>query len=174
MRPFTGLRVLDLTRVLAGPYCGYQMALLGADVIKIEPPGNGETLRWRPTGDLELSRQGKSLSFFTQSSNKRFMTLDIDSAAGQEVFLRLAASCDVVIENLRTGSMEMRGIGYDVVRARRPDVIWCAISGYGRNGPKRRDPAYDSVLQAWTGYMSLNGPREGPTWKSGLLPPTEN
>jgi CoA:oxalate CoA-transferase len=167
MQPFTGLRVLDLTRVLAGPYCGYQMALLGADVIKVEPPGKGETLRWRPTGDLELSRQGKSLSFFTQSSNKRFMTLDIDSDAGQEVFLRLAASCDVVIENLRTGSMEKRGIGFDAVRARRPDVVWCAISGYGRNGPKRRDAAYDSVLQAWSGYMSLNGPKEGPTWKSG-------
>ena len=167
MQAFSGLRVLDLTRVLAGPYCSYQLGLLGAEVIKVEPPGNGETLRWRPTGNLDLSRQGKSLSFFTQSSNKRFMTLDLDTAEGQRLFLQLAATCDVVVENLRTGSMEKRGIGYETVRAHKPDIVWCAISGYGRNGPKRRDPAYDSVLQAWTGYMTLNGPEHGPTWKSG-------
>ena len=167
MQAFTGIRVLDFTRVLAGPYCGYQMALLGAEVIKIEPPGTGETLRWRATGDLELSRQGMSLSFMTQSANKRFMTLDVDTHEGRELFLRLAASCDVVIENLRTGAMEKRGIDYATVRKLKPDLVWCAISAYGRNGPKRHDPGYDSVIQAWSGFMTLNGSRDSAPLKAG-------
>jgi len=155
-QPFSGIRVLDFTTVLAGPYCAYQMGLLGAEVIKVEPRG-GETLRSRATGDLALSARGLSLSFLTQSANKRSMTLDVNTERGQALFRELAARCDVVVENRRTGSMDRRGIGYDAVRALHPDVVWCAISAYGRNGPKRRDPGYDSVLQAWSGFMSLNG-----------------
>jgi crotonobetainyl-CoA:carnitine CoA-transferase CaiB-like acyl-CoA transferase len=167
MRPFDGIRVLDLTSVLAGPFCGYQLALLGAEVIKIEAPGAGETIRGRPNGNAALGAQGMSLAFMTQASNKRFITLDLDQPAGQQAFLKLAASCDVVIENLRTGALERRGIGYEAVRALRPDVVWCAISAYGRTGPKREHPGYDSVIQAWTGLMHLNGSASDPPLKTG-------
>ena len=167
MQPFAGIRVLDLTRVLAGPFCGYQLALLGAEVIKVEPPGRGETIRWRATGDPELGRQGMSLGFLTQSANKRFVTLDLDKPGARDVFLRLAATCDVVVENLRTGSMEKRGLGYEAVRAVKPDVVWCAISAYGRNGPKQQHPAYDSVIQGWSGMMSITGTKESAPLKAG-------
>ena len=166
MQPFTGFRVLDLTRVLAGPFCAYQLALLGADVIKIEPPA-GETIRRRGGGDAAMTAQGLSLGFVTQAANKRFLTLDLDQPAGREVFLALAQRCDVVVENLRTGSMDKRGIGYDAVCAVKPDVVWCAISAYGRTGPKAQHPAYDSVIQAWSGLMSVTGTRETGPLKAG-------
>lgn len=167
MQPFKGIRILDLTTVLAGPFCGYQLALLGAEVIKIERPGKGETIRSRPNGSKELGEQGMSLAFMTQSANKRFITLDIDKPEGRQVFLKLAATCDVIIENLRTDSMDKRGIGFEAVRALKPDIIWCAISAYGRDGPKQQHPAYDSVIQAWTGLMSLNGTEDGLPLRTG-------
>jgi len=163
LRPYEGLRVLDITRVLAGPYASYQLALLGADVIKIEPPGKGESTRWRTEADPSLGNAGMSLSFLTQSANKRFMTLDLDTAGGREVFLKLAANVDVIVENLRTGSMDKRGVGYEAVRALNPKIIWCAITGYGRTGPKARHAAYDSVIQGISGLMSITGtPETGP------------
>jgi len=158
MLPLSGIRVLDLTTVLAGPFCSYQLGLLGADVIKVERPGRGETLRHRPNGNPKMGADGMSLAFVTQSSNKRCITLNLDSVPGQRAFLKLASSCDVVVENLRSGALERRGIGYETVKALRPDVIWCAISAYGRTGPKCDHPGYDSVVQAWTGMMEQNGP----------------
>lgn len=163
MRPFEGIRVLDLTRVLAGPFASYQLALLGADVIKLEPPGRGETTRWRTESDASLGNAGMSLSFLTQSSNKRFMTVDLDTQGGREVFLKLAGEADVIIENLRTGSMTKRGVGYDTVKALNPKIVWCAITGYGQTGPKARHAAYDSVIQGISGLMSITGtPETGP------------
>lgn len=167
MQPFNGIRILDLTTVLAGPFCGYQLALLGAEVIKIETPGKGETLRGRLDGDQALGDQGMSLAFMTQSANKRFITLNLDKPEGREVFLKLASTCDVVVENLRTGSMDKRGIGFDAVRALRPDIIWCAISAYGRTGPKKHHPGYDNVIQAWSGLMSLTGDEGGVPLRTG-------
>ncbi|MEY4599129.1 MAG: hypothetical protein RLZZ445_1926, partial [Pseudomonadota bacterium] len=116
-RAFAGVKVLDLTRVLAGPFCAYQLALLGAEVIKIEPPGKGETVRWRSeAADPAYGQQGLSLGFMTQSSNKRFLSLDLNTPEGRDVFLKLAAECDVVVQNLRSGSAAKRGIDYEAVK----------------------------------------------------------
>jgi crotonobetainyl-CoA:carnitine CoA-transferase CaiB-like acyl-CoA transferase len=167
MQPFAGIRVLDLTRVLAGPFCAYQLGLLGAEVIKVEPPGRGETIRRRAGGDPGMNEQGLSVGFFTQASNKRFLTLDLNQPAAREVFMKLAATCDVVVENLRTGAMDKRGVGYEAVRAVKPDIVWCAISAYGRTGPKQQHPAYDSVIQAYSGLMSVTGTKATGPLKAG-------
>lgn len=167
MQPFEGIRVLDLTRVLAGPFCAYQMALLGAEVIKIEPPGRGETVRWRHEADPSFGERGMSLGFMTQSSNKRFLSLDLNQPEGREIFLKLAADCDVVVQNLRTGSADKRGIGYADVKAVNPRVIFCSITAYGNTGPKAGHAAYDSVVQAWSGLMSVTGTKESAPLKVG-------
>ncbi len=167
MQAFDGIRVIDLTRVLAGPYASYQLALLGADVVKVERVGTGESTRWRSEGDAQMASLGMSPSFITQGSNKRSLTLDLDSAEGQAVFLRLVASADVVVENLRTGSMDRRNIGYAAARKLKPGIIYCSMTGYGQTGPKARYPAYDSVIQAACGFMSVTGTPESGPLKSG-------
>jgi CoA:oxalate CoA-transferase len=166
-RPFAGIKVLDLTRVLAGPFCAYQLGLLGAEVIKIERPGRGETVRWRTEADPSFGKQGMSLGFMTQSANKRFLTLDIDKPEGRDIFLKLAADADVVIQNLRSGSAEKRGIGYEDIKAVNPRAIFCAITAYGTTGPKKSHPAYDSVIQAWSGLMSITGTPQSAPLKVG-------
>jgi CoA:oxalate CoA-transferase len=167
MQPFEGIRVLDLTRVLAGPFCAYQMALLGAEVIKIEPPGLGESVRWRHEADPMFGERGMSLGFMTQSANKRFVTIDLNQPEGREIFLKLAAESDVVVQNLRTGSAEKRGIGYEDVKAVNPKAIFCSITAYGNTGPKGAHAAYDSVVQAWSGLMSVTGTPESAPLKVG-------
>ena len=166
-RAFAGIKVLDMTRVLAGPFCAYQLALLGAEVIKIEPPGRGETVRWRTESDPSFGQQGMSLGFMTQSSNKRFLALDLNKAEGRDIFLKLAAECDVVVQNLRSGSAEKRGIGYEAVKAVNPEVVFMSITAYGNTGPKQSHPAYDSVIQAWSGFMSVTGTQESGPLKAG-------
>ncbi|MGA0024031.1 MAG: CaiB/BaiF CoA transferase family protein [Burkholderiales bacterium] len=166
-RAFAGIKVLDLTRVLAGPFCAYQMALLGAEVIKIEPPGKGETVRWRTEADPSFGQQGLSLGFMTQSSNKRFLSLDLNKPEGVEIFLKLAAECDVVVQNLRSGSADKRGIGYEAVKKVNPEVVFMSITAYGNTGPKQSHPAYDSVIQAWSGFMSVTGTKESGPLKAG-------
>lgn len=167
MQAFEGIRVVDLTRVLAGPYASYQFALLGAEVIKVEPVHTGESTRWRSEGDAKLGGMGMSLSFLTQGANKRSLTLDLDTTQGQDVFRKLVASADVVVENLRTGSMARRGLAYDDIRKIKPDIIYCSMTGYGQNGPKANYPAYDSVIQAASGFMSVTGTPESGPLKSG-------
>ena len=166
-RPFSGIRVIDMTRVLAGPFCAYQLGLLGADVIKIEPPGRGEGVRWRHEADPSYGQRGMSLGFMTQSANKRFVTLDANTPQGREVFLKLCSGADVVVQNLRTGSADKRGIGYEDVRRVKPEVIFCSITAYGNTGSKRSHAAYDSVVQAWSGLMSLTGTPESAPLKVG-------
>ena len=166
-RPFSGVKVLDLTRVLAGPFCAYQLGLLGAEVIKIERPGKGESIRWRTEADPSFGAGGMSLAFMTQSANKRCVALDLDRPEGREVFLKLAAGADVVVQNLRSGSAERRGIGYEDIRAVNPEVVFCSITAYGNTGPKHADPAYDSVIQAWSGMMSITGTPESAPLKAG-------
>ena len=167
MQAFSGIRVLDVTRVLAGPYASYQLALLGAEVIKIEPVKKGESTRWRSEGDAKLGDIGMSPSFLTQGANKSSLTLNLDSKEGQEIFLKLASTADVIVENLRTGSMEKRNIGYEQVCKVKPDIIYCSMTGYGQTGPKSRYPAYDSVIQAAAGFMSITGTPESGPLKSG-------
>jgi len=166
-RAFAGVKVLDLTRVLAGPFCAYQLALLGAEVIKIEPPGRGETVRWRTEADPTFGQQGMSLGFMTQSSNKRFLSLDLNKPEGRDIFLKLAAECDVVVQNLRSGSAEKRGIDYEAVKAVNPEVVFMSITAYGNTGPKQSHPAYDSVIQAWSGFMSVTGTTDTGPLKAG-------
>jgi CoA:oxalate CoA-transferase len=166
-RPFSGLRVIDLTRVLAGPYCSYLLGLLGAEVIKVEPPGRGETIRRRAGGDPALADAGLSVAWSTQSSNKRCITLDLDQPRGQALFCQLATRADVLVHNLRTGSAEKRGIGYAQLSQINPALIYCAITAYGGNGPRAAHPAYDSVIQAVSGLMSLTGQPDGDPLKVG-------
>jgi hypothetical protein len=167
MQAFSGIRILDITRVLAGPYASYQMALLGADVIKIEPVQRGESTRWRSEGDAKLGNVGMSPSFLTQGANKRSLTLNLDTPEGQDIFLKLAKTADVIVENLRTGSMSKRNIGYEQISLIKPDIIYCSMTGYGQTGPKAKYPAYDSVIQAAAGFMSITGTPESGPLKSG-------
>jgi crotonobetainyl-CoA:carnitine CoA-transferase CaiB-like acyl-CoA transferase len=151
-----GIRILDLANVLAGPFCGYQLAQLGADVIKIEVPGSGDLARQLGV-DVGLNRRLMGASFLAQNSGKRSVSLDLKREAGREVFLRLAAGADVVLENFRPGVMARLGLGYEQLKAVRPDLVYCAISGFGQDGPLRGNPAYDQIVQGLSGVMSITG-----------------
>ena len=151
-----GARVLDLTNVLAGPFCCYQLAQLGADVIKVEVPGTGDLAR-QLGADPELNRRGMGASFLAQNAGKRSITINLKSAKGQDVFRRLVASSDVVVENFRPGVMDRLGLGYGALKAVRNDIIYCAISGFGQDGPLKFNPAYDQIIQGLSGVMSVTG-----------------
>ena len=151
-----GTRILDLTNVLAGPFCCYQLAQLGADVIKVEVPGAGDLAR-ALGADPELNRRGLGASFLAQNAGKRSITLNLKSAKGRAAFGRLVATADVVVENFRPGVMERLGLGYAALKAFRRDIIYCAISGYGQDGPLRSNPAYDQIIQGLCGVMSVTG-----------------
>ncbi len=151
-----GIRVLDLTNVLAGPFGAYQLALLGAEVIKVESPGTGDLAR-QLGADPALNKALMGASFLAQNAGKRSVTIDLKSVAGKDVFRRLVGSADVVIENFRHGVMERLGLGYDVLREVRPGLIYCAISGFGQDGPLRDNPAYDQIVQGLSGVMSVTG-----------------
>jgi len=151
-----GVRVLDLTNVLAGPFATLHLALLGAEVIKIERPGSGDLAR--KLGTLtELNEQGMGTSFLAQNSNKKSMTLNTKSPEGKEIFKRLVKTADVVVENFRPGVMDRLGLSYDVLRGINPGLIYCAISGFGQTGPDALKPAYDQIIQGLSGEMAVNG-----------------
>jgi CoA:oxalate CoA-transferase len=154
-----GLRVLDLTNVLAGPYCAYQLALLGADVIKVEQPSGGDLAR-QLGASPELNRAGMGASFLAQNAGKRSVTLDLKKEADRERFLDLVATADAVVENFRPGVMARLGLGYEVLKAARPALVYCAISGFGQTGPMRDNPAYDQIIQGLSGVMSITGTEE--------------
>jgi crotonobetainyl-CoA:carnitine CoA-transferase CaiB-like acyl-CoA transferase len=151
-----GTRVLDLTNVLAGPFCCYQLAQLGAEVIKIEAPGAGDLAR-QLGADPELNRRGMGASFLAQNAGKRSLALNLKSPKGREAFMRLVATSDVVVENFRPGVMERLGLGYPALKAVRGDLVYCAISGFGQDGPLRLNPAYDQIVQGLSGVMSVTG-----------------
>ena len=161
MQPFEGIRVLDMTHVLAGPFSTYQLALLGADVIKIEPVGEPDMNRGVGAVDA-LSDAGMGSHFQSQAANKRAMTLNLKSAKGREIFRALARDADVVVENFRAGAMERLGLGYDDLRALRPDIVYCSITGFGQTGPKRGHGAFDNVIQAFSGMMEATGHPDKP------------
>jgi len=152
----SGIRVLDLTNVLAGPFCGYQLALLGADVIKIEAPDGGDLAR-QLGADESLNAQGMGASFLAQNANKRSVVLDLKAEAGRIAFLALVEGADVVLENFRPGVMERLGLGHATLRERRPGLVYCAISGFGQKGPLAAAPAYDQIIQGLSGLMSITG-----------------
>ncbi|MBN1424626.1 CoA transferase [Candidatus Fermentibacteria bacterium] len=151
-----GIRVLDLTNVLSGPFSTAHLALLGAEVIKIENPKDGDLAR--KLGNVPaLNKQLMGTSFLAQNANKKSVTLDLKSAEGKEVFRKLVATADVVVENFRPGVMERLGFGYQALSTSNPRIIYCAISGFGQTGPDAFKPAYDQIIQGLSGVMAVNG-----------------
>ena len=165
------LMVLDISRALAGPYCCMMLGDLGADVIKVELPEKGDESRnWGPpfVGDPYATYPGESTYFMAINRNKRGVTINLKSREGQEIIKRLAGECDVLVENYRTGTLEKMGLGYEDLHALNPRLIYCSISGYGRNGPYAARPGYDFVIQAEGGIMGVTGPEEGPPYRVGI------
>ena len=158
-RALEKVRVIDLTQVLAGPFCTQQLALMGAEVIRIEPPWGGYGSAVFGGHDIEIRRR----LFGTNFGNKKNITLNLRSEKGKELFLALVKKGDMVVQNFSPGTMEKMGLGYEVLRNANPRIIYCAISGYGQTGPWRDKVAYDPLIQATTGFMSVNGyPDRGP------------
>ena len=161
-----GTRVLDLTNVLAGPFCCYQLAQLGAEVIKVEEPGTGDLAR-QLGADPELNRRGMGASFLAQNAGKRSITLNLKKPKGRAALMRLAATADVVVENFRPGVMDRLGLGYDKLKAIKPNIVYCAISGFGQDGPLRSNPAYDQIIQGLSGLMSVTGDQQSAPLRVG-------
>lgn len=161
-KPFSGIRILDFTRYVAGPFGTYQLALLGADVIKIEPKG-GDDMRHSQLSP-EWAAKGLGPSYLGINANKRSLTLDLSKPQAVAIVKRLAQTADIVWENFRPGVMDRFGIGYEVLRGLNPRLIYCAVSGFGQNGPERGTAAFDGKLQAMSGIMSITGHEDkGPT-----------
>jgi crotonobetainyl-CoA:carnitine CoA-transferase CaiB-like acyl-CoA transferase len=159
-----GLRVLDLTRILAGPLCTMMLGDMGADVIKVEPPGTGDDTRtWGPP-----FAGTESAYFLGVNRNKRSITLNMAGRSGQEILAKLIAQCDVLVENFKAGTLEKWGFGNDWLEEHAPRVIRCSITGYGSTGPKAGLPGYDFILQAESGLMSICGDAEGEPMKYGV------
>jgi crotonobetainyl-CoA:carnitine CoA-transferase CaiB-like acyl-CoA transferase len=161
-----GIRILDLTNVLAGPFCSYQLALLGAEVIKVEVPGTGDLAR-QLGADPALNARLMGVSFLAQNAGKKSVTLNLKSARGKSLFLDLVDRADVVLENFRPGVMDRLGVGYEALRARKPSILYCAISGFGQDGPMRDNPAYDQIIQGFSGVMSVTGSAEAAPLRVG-------
>jgi CoA:oxalate CoA-transferase len=155
-KPLRGIRVLDLTNVLAGPFACHQLAHMGADVIKVEARGSGDLAR-QLGADTALNQAHMGVSFLAQNPGKRSITLDLKHPKGKEVFLRLVRTADVVVENFRPGVMDRLGLGHAELMKIRPALVYCAISGFGQDGPLRDLPAYDQVIQGMSGIMSITG-----------------
>jgi crotonobetainyl-CoA:carnitine CoA-transferase CaiB-like acyl-CoA transferase len=164
MKALEGIRVLDLTRALAGPFCTLMLGDNGADVIKIEIPGTGDDTRhWGPPFIQE-----ESAYFLSINRNKRSLTLNLRDPQAKEVFLKLAKDADVVVENFTPGVMERFGLGYDDVKAANPNIIYCSISGFGQAGPYSGRSAYDQIMQGMGGLMSITGEPDGEPQKVGI------
>jgi len=158
-RPFEGIRVIDVTHVLAGPFATYQLAVLGADVIKVEHPDEPDQSRGSGT-DKALNRRNMGTSFLTQASNKRAITLDLKTQADRDILKRLVATADVFVENYRPGAFEALGLGYDALSAINPRLIYASFSAFGQHGPRGRQTAYDHVIQASSGIMAMTGTKD--------------
>ena len=151
-QPLSGLRVIDLTQVLAGPYAAYQLGLMGAEVLKIETPGVGD---WsRDKGHLPaLNAKGMGLTYLTQNANKKSVTLNLKTAEGVDILKRLVRDADVFIENFRPGTIRRLGLSFDVLRDINPRIVYCSISAFGQDGEMSHRPAYDHVIQGMSGIM---------------------
>lgn len=160
-----GVRILDLTRVLAGPFCTMMLGDLGADVVKIEEPRKGDDTRgWGPP----FAAGGESAYFLSANRNKRSLTLNLKEPRGQEILVRLIREADVLVENFRAGTLDGWGLTYERLQTIRPGLIVCSITGYGHSGPYRERPGYDFMVQAMGGFMSLTGPEEGEPYRAGV------
>jgi formyl-CoA transferase len=162
--PLAGVKVVDLTRVMVGPYCTMMLGDLGADVIKIEIPGRGDDTRhWGPPFVA-----GESVYFLSVNRNKRSIALDLKHQAAQDVLWRLIEDADVLVENFSPGTLDRLGFGYEEVKARRPNIVYAAISGFGQSGPDYRRTAYDLIVQGTSGMMSITGHAGGPPTRLGV------
>jgi CoA:oxalate CoA-transferase len=155
-QPLNGIRVLDLTNVLSGPFCCHQLAHMGADVIKVEARQGGDLAR-QLGADVELNRRHMGVSFLAQNAGKRSVTLNLKHAEGKALFRKLVQSADVVVENFRPGVMDRLGLGYEQLQQENPRLVYCAISGFGQTGPLRDLPAYDQIVQGMSGVMNITG-----------------
>jgi crotonobetainyl-CoA:carnitine CoA-transferase CaiB-like acyl-CoA transferase len=166
LKPLHDIRILDLTNVLAGPFCCHQLAHMGADVIKVETPGSGDLAR-QLGADAELNRKSMGVSFLAQNPGKRSVTVNFKHPLGKEVFRKLVRNADVVVENFRPGVMDRLGFGFEMLRQENPRLIYCAISGFGQDGPLRDLPAYDQIIQGMSGVMSITGAPENAPYRVG-------
>jgi len=162
--PLDGLTVLDLTRVLSGPYCTMMLADMGARVIKVEQPGKGDDTRgWGPP-----FQNGESSYFLSVNRNKESVTLNFKHPDGRAVLDKLIDQADVLVENFRPGTLARQGLGYDDIAAAHPRLVYCSISGFGQTGPRRSEPGYDAVMQGEGGLMSITGPADGTPYRLGV------
>lgn len=171
MQPLDGIRILDITRALAGPYCTMMLGDLGAEVIKVEAPGSGDESRsWGPpfVGKAYGPYPGESAYFIAANRNKLSITINLKSSEGRQIIQKLACASDVVVENFRTGVLDKMGLGYADLIQLNPRLVYCSISGYGRNGPGAERPGYDAILQAEGGLMSITGPVDGAPSRVGI------
>jgi crotonobetainyl-CoA:carnitine CoA-transferase CaiB-like acyl-CoA transferase len=167
-KAFEGIRIVDFTQVLAGPFATAQLALLGAEVIKIEQPGAGDQARIMMANG-ELLEKRLAPNFIGVNTGKRGITLDLKSPKAKEVIERLVRGADVVVQNFKGGVIDRLGFGYDDIRKIKPDIIYCSISGYGQTGPKAGVAAYDGAVQAASGMMSLTGTPESGPLRAGYM-----
>lgn len=164
MQPLDGVKVLDLSRTLAGPFCTMMLGDMGADVIKVEQPGSGdESRRFTPP-----SWNDESCYYLSSNRNKRSITVDLKSTEGNAIIMKLVQDADILVENFRTGTMEKLGLGYEELKEVNPRLIFCSISGFGRTGPEKNRAGYDLLLQGFGGLMSITGEEGGPPVKAGM------
>ena len=169
--PLNGLRILDMSRILAGPTCTQVLGDLGADVIKIERPGVGDdTRKWGPpyVKDSDENDTSESAYYLSSNRNKRSLTIDITKIAGQQIIRELVGKCDVLIENYKVGGLKKYGLDYIALKADFPDLIYCSITAFGQTGPKSHRLGYDFVIQAMGGIMSVTGEPDGAPMKVGV------
>lgn len=166
--PLEGVQVLDLTAVISGPLCTYQLAMLGAEVIKVEVPGLGDIAR-RLGGDSALNQQQMGVSFWTLNAGKKSITLNLKSEQGRAIFKKILKKMDVVVENFRPGTMRKIGLDYDQLKQINPRIIYCAMSGFGQDGPWSRRASYDQIIQGLSGIMSVTGDAQSAPLRSGYV-----
>lgn len=164
--PLNGLRVLDLTNVLAGPFCCHQLAHMGAEVVKVEAVGRGDLAR-NLGADAALNARGMGVSFLAQNAGKKSVTLNLKDPRGKDLLLKLVETADVLVENFRPGVMDRLELGYERLKAAKPTLVYCAISGFGQAGPWAHRPAYDQIIQGSSGAMAVTGPADGPPTRAG-------
>ena len=160
--PLKGIRILDLTRAMAGPFCTQLLGDLGAEIIKIESMQGDETRFWGPFWN------DVSCYFLSANRNKQSIALDLKAPAGRQIVQSLAEQTDILIENFRPGTASRLGLGYETLAEKNPGLIYCSISGFGQDGPRAFEPAYDLLMQAFSGLMSLTGLPSGETVRAGL------
>ena len=166
MKPLKGKRILDLTNVLAGPFCTYQLVNLGAEVIKLETPLKGDLAR-NLGADAKLNSSGMGISFLAQNSGKKSITLNLKSKKGKSLFKKLVSECDALVENFRPGVMKRLGLDYKKLKTENPNLIYCAITGFGQDGPLAKNPAYDQIVQGLSGVMTITGEFENNPYRVG-------